>query len=239
MNGNRRFYKSVTTGPLGDGYGVFLDGRRLVTPAKKPLIVAGDAAAKLIAAEWDAQTETIVTASMPITRLVNVAIDRAPETREALADEVRKYVSSDLLCYPVSAPEKLANRQNETWQPILDWASQELGMNMKVAANSLALIQDEETLNKARELAADYDDLRLTTLTFLTGLLGSAILAFGMLKNYLQAEQAFAAIRIEEEHNAEIWGHDYEDQDKAEAKLADLKAVEKLLNALNRPMPQD
>ncbi|KAF0186218.1 MAG: ATP12 ATPase [Hyphomonadaceae bacterium] len=232
MTTKQRFYKTVTADVLVEGFGVFLDGRKLVTPAKKPLIVANLATAQLIAAEWEAQSETINTTTMPITRLVNVAIDRTPNARAEMAQEIRKYASTDLLCYRTSAPQKLAQKQVEIWNPILLWAKQDLGLDMAMSIDSLALVQSEKTLNEVEALAVQLDDLTLTLLAFLVPLCGSAILGFAMLRHQLSANQVFEAIRIEENHNAEIWGHDYEDLDKAQEKLADLLAVERILAAL-------
>ena len=231
MSENRRFYNTVTIGELGAGFGVFLDGRKLVTPAKSPLIVPTLKMAQLIAAEWEDQTETIKPNTMPITRLINVAIDRTPQARDAMAQEVRKYASTDLLCYRTSAPQKLAAKQAEIWDPILAWAKSELGLNMALSFDSLALMQSETTLKTVQEFASGLDDIRLTILGFIVPLCGSAILGFAMLHGFLTANQIFEAIRIEENHNAEIWGHDYEDLDKAKEKLADLAAIEQLLNA--------
>lgn len=232
MTTKQRFYKTVNTDALGEGFGVFLDGRKLVTPAKKPLVVVNLAVAQLIAAEWEAQSETINTATMPITRLVNVAIDRTPEARVEMAQEIRKYASSDLLCYRISAPQKLALKQAEIWNPILQWAQQDMGVDMALVIDSLELVQSEKTLNDIEATALELDDLMLTLLAFLVPLCGSAILGFAMLRGNLSANQVFEAIRIEENHNAEIWGHDYEDLDKATEKLADLGAVERLLATL-------
>ncbi|MEK7660693.1 MAG: ATP12 family protein [Pseudomonadota bacterium] len=232
MTTKQRFYKTVTADILGEGFGVFLDDRKLVTPAKKPLIVANLALAQLIGDEWEAQSETINTATMPITRLVNVAIDRTPNARAEMAQEIKKFASTDLLCYRTSAPQKLAQKQDEIWNPILEWAKQDLDLGMAMAIDSLDLVQSDETLNKVEVMASELDDLMLTLLAFLVPLCGSAILGFALLRGQLSANQVFEAIRIEENHNAEIWGHDYEDLDKAKEKLADLVAVERILAAI-------
>lgn len=233
MIDKNRFYKNVTCSEIGGGFGIFLDGRRLVTPAKNPLVVPEMALAQLIAAEWAGQSETVKPATMPITRLVNVAIDRTPATRNEMAIEVRKYASSDLLCYRINAPQKLAQKQAEIWDPILDWAKTDLSVEMVLVIDSLKLVQSDATLQTIQETALQLDDIRLTALMFVTALCGSAILALALLRGHLTALQIFEAIRIEENHNAEIWGHDYEDLDKAKEKLADLVAAEQTLRVLD------
>lgn len=232
MSNIKKFYKTAEARPNKNGFGVFLDGRALKTPAKNALSLPTMAAAQIIAAEWDAQIEEIKPNTMPLTRLVNVAIDRTPNTRQEIAAEIKKYASTDLLVYRVKAPEKLARAQADAWDNMLEWARQSLGIDMAINNDSLELVQTKETLEKVYETAIKLDDLRLTILGFLVPLTGSAILGFALLHGAIDAQKAFAAIRIEEEHNAQIWGHDYEDLDKAKEKLADLEAVEKLIVAL-------
>ncbi len=233
INGARRFYKSVTIAQLETGFAVLLDGRKIITPDKKPLILPTLAAAEVIANEWLSQEETIKTASMPMTRLVNLAIDKGSESHVGMAEEIRKYLSSDLVCYRVSAPERLAIKQEMAWDSVINWLYEAKGIKLYTAKDSLALIQSDDELNKAFEYANSLNDLHLTLLTFLTGLTGSAALAMAMFEGFINADEVFKAIRIEEDHNAEIWGYDYEDLDKSQEKHNDLIATEKLIKSLN------
>src|SRR5688572_6797948 len=72
----RRFYTSASAVTAEGGYGVALDERRLLTPGGAPFIAPTRALAEVCAAEWKAQGEHIVPASMPITQLAFAAIDR-------------------------------------------------------------------------------------------------------------------------------------------------------------------
>ena len=82
---SRRFYKTVSvTGDLG----IALDGRLVKTPGKVPLHLPLPALAQAVAAEWEAQGETIDPASMVMTRLANTAIDRVPAHRPAILAEM-------------------------------------------------------------------------------------------------------------------------------------------------------
>ncbi len=217
---------------LGDGFGVFLDNRRLVTPAKNSLIVPSLKAAELIALEWENQGENIDTDTMPITRLVNVAIDRAQFTRNELVSEIQKYASSDLCCYRTSAPQILYETQCKIWDEQIDWVKNKFSITFIAKSDSLGLFQTEETLNKIGEIAQEYDDIQLTILAFVTALAGSAILGVRLVEKEITPEELFKAIRIEEDHNAAIWGYDDEDLSKANAKLEDLKSAFLLINAI-------
>ena len=68
----KRFYRQATVGEGGD---VLLDGKQVFTPARRPLTAPSRALAEAIAAEWNAQGDTIDPARMPLTRLANAAID--------------------------------------------------------------------------------------------------------------------------------------------------------------------
>src|SRR5262249_4638925 len=72
----KRFYKRAAAEPHEGGFAVMLDGRLARTPAKHPLRVDRIAVAEALAAEWDAPTAEIDPAAMPLTRIVNAAIDR-------------------------------------------------------------------------------------------------------------------------------------------------------------------
>ena len=81
---------------------------------------------KRIAAEWNAQEDEIDPARMPLTRLANAVIDAVAEKPQAVADEIAKYLGSDLVFYRADAPEGLVARQAEHWDPVLAWARDEL-----------------------------------------------------------------------------------------------------------------
>src|SRR4051812_10208375 len=71
----KRFYKEVGIRAESSGFAVTLDGRRVKTPAKADLVLPSEAAAEAIAEEWRAQGEEIDPRTMPLTRLVNSALD--------------------------------------------------------------------------------------------------------------------------------------------------------------------
>ena len=83
--GLKRFYKEAAVAPAAGGFGVRLDGRTLRTPGKQELIAPTRGLAEAVAAEWAAQGAKIEPASMPMTQLLNTAIERVP--REMFAIE--------------------------------------------------------------------------------------------------------------------------------------------------------
>ncbi len=229
----RRFYKTVDIAQVETGFAVRLDRATPKTPAKKPLVLPTQAAAELVAAEWDAQIETIDPFAMPITRLVNVALDRAAETRAAMVGEIVKYAATDLVCYRATTPASLVAAQAAAWDPLLAWAETHLGVQLVTTAQALAIDQPEESLARIEATAHALDDLRLTALAFANGLAGSAIVALALIHRHIDGETAFRAIRVEEDWQAERWGRDPDEEKIANARRVDLIAAERLVSALD------
>ena len=132
----KRFYKSVSVEPSDDGFAVKLDGRPVRTPGKALLALPAEAAARLVAAEFDAQTETIDPVKMPVLRLVNTAIDGVSADQQAVLEDIVRFASSDLLCYRADGPQGLVERQNDRWDPVLDWARSALGLHSAVVTGA-------------------------------------------------------------------------------------------------------
>ena len=80
----KRFYETVEVVEQPDGYHILLDGRTLKTPGKQVLQTKTHYIAELIAKEWRAQDTEIKPETMPVTRLINVAIEQTPSNRERL-----------------------------------------------------------------------------------------------------------------------------------------------------------
>jgi len=237
----RRFYQAATIaavaspglasqGDIGrQGYRLLLDGKALRTPAKADFVVPTRELAAALAAEWQAQQEHIDPASMPLTRLVNSAIDGVAGRQAEVSAEIVKYVLSDLLCYRAADPDELVGRQAGTWDPILAWCQEELGIRLNVTTGIVPVAQPEavaaglatwlETLN-AFELAAAHT---------LTTLLGSAVLAVALARGHLTCASAWAAAHIDEDFQAEKWGLDSIAQARRERQWRQLEAASCLL----------
>src|SRR5438128_12539644 len=71
----KRFYTSAGVAETDGGFSITLDGRPIKTPSGKIVIAPKREIAEAIAAEWQAQQETIDPLSMPLTRLANSRLD--------------------------------------------------------------------------------------------------------------------------------------------------------------------
>ena len=77
-----------------------------------------------VAAEWERQRETIDPADMPLTRLLNSAIDGVAHTMAETRADIVRYAGSDLLCYRAEEPDTLVARQAHAFDPVLRWAAE-------------------------------------------------------------------------------------------------------------------
>ena len=205
----RRFYDKAEVVPAadGDGYVIRLDGKPVRTPARRVLGAPSLALAQAIAAEWDAQRDVIDPAKMPLTRLANAIIDGVADQPRAVAAEIGRYLASDLLFYRAGGPEGLIERQVRHWDPILEWAHEELGARFAVGEGIIHVAQPDTALAAARAAIPD-DPWRLGAVHVVTTLTGSALLALALLRERLTADQAWQAAHVDEDWNMEQWGRD-------------------------------
>ncbi len=221
----KRFYAQATMQPEEDGYVLRLDGKRAMTPARRPLAVPHAHLAEAIAAEWTGQGEFVDPASMPVTRLANSAIDGVAARLAEVRAEVLTYARNDLVCYRAGEPEGLVLRQRGAWDPILAWAEGRFG-RFALAEGIVHVAQPEATLASLTAALDAYDDpFRLAGLSLATTLSGSALIALALAGGALDVEAAWAAAHVDEDWNIEKWGADAEAMQRRAARFEDFKAA--------------
>lgn len=205
----KRFFKTATAGAADSGYTVFLDGKPIRTPAKAPLVVRSKQLAEAIAAEWQAQGDTIKQATLPLTRLAGTAIDLVAQKRDEIIAEIAKYAATDLVCYRAEEPSELAMRQHRAWQPHLDWAGERYAP-LTATAGIAPISQAPAALEAYRRAVAAYDNMMLTALHLATTTLGSLVLALALIEGRIDAQAAFTAAELDQSFQIERWGEDAE-----------------------------
>jgi len=225
----KRFYKNASVDDLDNGYVVLLDGRQLKTPKTKQILRVDSAhVAALIAAEWNAQGDDIIPATMPVTRLINVAIEITPDKRSDLTAEARKYAGTDLLCYRSAETRLYLEHQAENWDPVLEWAAAR-GIKLQTTLGLSVIDQDETALGAVEDYAALLDDVKLTLFLHLISTFGSAILAMALMEAHLDAERAFTLSRLDEIWQIKHWGQVDDAKDRSDAIGAEIAALCKIL----------
>jgi chaperone required for assembly of F1-ATPase len=233
----KRVYTRVETGRVdcgwGDGgWGVALDGKKLLTPGKNELVLPNAAFAAAIAAEWDAQREEIRPATMPLFRLAATAIDRTAAQRALVVCETAGYASTDLLCYRADHPPALMARQQAAWQPLIDWAALRYDSVLAVTSGIVPVRQSPATLSAFAAIVAAQDEFRLTALHNLTAASGSLVIALALIEGRLDAEAAFATSQLDETFEIEAWGEDSEAAARRRNIAADIAAAARFIALL-------
>src|SRR6267378_3964889 len=88
----RRFYEHAGVEGGGGEFRIVLDGRPVKTPGRRTLAAPTGVLAQAIAAEWEAQRDSIDPANMPLTRLANTIIDGVVDAAPAVTAEVERYL---------------------------------------------------------------------------------------------------------------------------------------------------
>jgi chaperone required for assembly of F1-ATPase len=229
----RRFYTLAGVGEAEGGFAVLLDGRPLRTPRKAALVVGSRTLAEALAAEWAAQVEVVDPASMPLTRLVNVAIDGVTGETAAVRADIVGYAGSDLICYRAEGPEGLVAAQARAWDPVVTWAREVLGAHLRRTEGVMFVRQSDAALAAVRAAIAHLDPLALTAVHVATTLTGSAMLALALLHGRLRVDEAWAAAHVDEDWNIAQWGADAEAMQRRAKRFEDLRAAALVLDALN------
>jgi chaperone required for assembly of F1-ATPase len=233
----KRFYKDVTVAELDGAFRILLDGRTVRTPLRNHLAVPGAELANTIAGEWAAQQEYIDPAVMPLTRIVNSALDGVAREEDAVAAEIVKYAGSDLLCYRAGDPEALVEEQAAGWDPLIAWMRDACGAQFILAEGVMFATQPEPAISAFRNSLQTLVDagrsrpLLLAGLHVMTTLTGSAILALAVGQLHMTAQGAWAAAHVDEEFQARFWGEDAEAADRRARRWLDMQAAARMVLA--------
>ena len=222
----RRFYKTVEVKEEDGRFVLSLDGRRARTPGRDPLASQSRTLMLEVAAEWERRRDTIDPAEMPLTRLVNSAIDGVAHTMAETRADILRYAGSDMLCYRAEEPDTLVARQAQAFDPVLRWAADELSARFRVTAGIVHVAQPPEALSAIGAALEAYDNpVELAALSVMTTLTGSALLALAVARGSLPWEAAWGAAHVDEDFEIERWGVDAEAMAQREARRREFEAA--------------
>jgi len=236
----KRFYQDVTTGPgLDGGWVILLDGRPVRTPGKDLLCAPSPAMAGAVAQEWQAQGDTILPGTMPLTALLTTAIDRVAPERPAITQSVLSYLNGDLLCYRVEKGDAhgLDDEQARRWDPWLTWFAGRFGHTLHTTTTLSAFTQSDDAHTDISGYLSGLSLHQFNALQVATSLTGSIVLALALTEGSLSPEDAYACALCEElyferRHKLEQHGLDPIEEKKRAALMTDLKACRAYLDVL-------
>ena len=152
------------------------------------------------------------------------ALAELEKNRSAMERQLKIFAQTDLLFFFSEKPE-LKKRQQEMWQPILNWAQAEL--QIKIA------VTDELEVPDNRELVAALDGVfaRMGDGQFCCWYaamlnMRSVLLGLALVEGPLTADEAFLLAQAEELWQNERWGEDAKAAKLRQAQLNDLQVIE-------------
>lgn len=229
----KRFYKEAGVEERDGLFHLTLDGRVARTPGKQALAVPSRALAEAMAREWTEQGGEIDPATMPITRIVNSAIDGVTPRQAEVAEDLVRYAGSDLTLYRVSEPARLVQSQDIAWNPVLDWAKEAHGARFTLAEGVMHVTQPDEAIDAVRAVIERIDSpFALAALHVMTTLSGSVLIALAHALGPFEADQAWAAAHVDELYQESVWGEDYEAMERRRKREADFRAASEVFRLL-------
>lgn len=223
IKGRKRFYEHVTVDETTDLLGarawqVKLDGRAVKTPRKLPLHLPTRSLALCVAAEWDAQGETLEPDLMPIMALSSIALQLTPETRLPIVENLVGYATTDttMVRVPEATDADLHERQKRVWDPIIDWFGAEVA-ELEPFEGIMAppSAMDPAKLARVETAIERLNDWELAALQAVTTTAKSIAVGFALVRGRLSPEDAVEAARVDEDYQTSLWGtvvngHDFD-----------------------------
>ena len=226
----KRFHIEAGIAEAEGGFAVTLDGKPIKTPSGRKVLAPTSGIAEQIAAEWDAQGELIDPLTMPLTRFAN-SVGEVTERVDAVADDIEKYLGSDLLFYRAGYPEALVAREAAYWDPVLTWAADHLGAHFILSEGIVHVTQPEQAIKAARAVFPA-DPWSVAALHVVTTLTGSALLALALFRGAMDSDDVWAAAHVDDDWNVEKWGVDEEVAARRAARFIDFRAAVTILEAM-------
>ena len=234
----KRFYKEVGVEEKDEGsFAVTVDGRVVKTPMRAPLVLPSEALAVAVAQEWDAQRTHIEPLFMPLTKFASTVLDRYPEVRDKVTNNLVKYLASDSLAFRNHNPGSLAALQHKKWDPVVEWVGQNHGVVLDVT-DGLMPSHPAQSAEALRKYLDALDDWQLVGFDRIAASTRSVTLSLALTEGHLSPEQTLALSRLEEEFQTGVWGvveggHDIDET----VAMVDLTAADVYLRILQLSQP--
>lgn len=240
----KRFWDIAAPVQAETGWQVALDARPVRLPHSQgvgegggaPLLLPVQALAEAVAGEWQraggGKGGELTYDDLPLTRLAGTAQARIAPDPAAVALELARYAESDLLCYRADFPRQLAARQQETWQPWLDWAADHHGARLRWTTGIVHTPQDPAALAALAAATARLSPHALAALGIAVPAMGSLVLGLALAEGVMDGERAYAISHLDETTQIETWGHDEEAEARLRQVAADIAVAARLLSLL-------
>ena len=190
------------------GFRLICNGKGMKTPAEKDFVLPTQSLGEAIVAEWQAQGEKVNPATMPLTQLAATALDIIAKDRAGIIKQVVAYAGTDLLCHRAAEPPALVQKQQQLWQPLLDWCARHYQAPLNVGEGLMPVVQPPASLTRLHDVVAAYDNFALAGLRQAVDVSGSLVLGLALAEGHLSPEHVFEAAELDHSFQMEKWGED-------------------------------
>ena len=152
------------------------------------------------------------------------------EMREKIITDILSFVDTDVLFFRAEYPDNLIKKQNEKWNPLLEWFKKEYGVEPKVTSQITPPKQDKKLAKVIGDEVRKMSGRELIAFSKTAGGFTSLILALAVMKKHISVDDAFALSRLDELFQNEMWGEDKEALNSRKFALNDVKNAMRLIN---------
>lgn len=203
-----------------------------LTPGKHPFTLTSPTLAKAIAAEWEGQ-EKFSSAKMKLTTLAYTAIDRIEPQKANVIEALLVFLDTDTLSYRASDDQVLLQKQEAQWDPVLAWAGKTFGATWQATTGVMPIDQSPALHKSVGTYLSTLSSMQLSALSVLASVYSSLVLAVAVVAGHIDGMKAFALSRLEEDTQAEKWGHDEEAVTRAKRLEDEARTASQFLNLLD------
>ena len=230
----KRFWKTASLIETPSGQQLMLDAKPLRLPEGGTLIIGQQKLARAIREEWQNAGGAIGAeihpgTALPLTQLHTTATHRVAQHREGTVAAIAAYGETDLLCYRTHAPAELRRRQDEAWQPWLDWAAITLDAPLLISESIIHIQQPLESIAALRAATAACTNHQLAALGVIVPVTGSLVLGLALIAGALTAAELFGVATVDEQYQTEFWGLDDEAAARTKNIAADITVAARFL----------
>jgi chaperone required for assembly of F1-ATPase len=169
---------------------------------------------------------------MPLNALACTALDIVAPHRDRIVADLVEHGGHDLVCYWTDETGELLRRQQDHWQPLLDWAAEALGAPLRKTCGIASQPQPAESLAALERAVAAHDDLELTGLAAAAKAASSLVIALALSRGQIGAEEAAELSQLDELYQAERWGGDAEAEARRAALAGEIAAAARFIQFL-------
>jgi chaperone required for assembly of F1-ATPase len=221
----KRFWTNTRVVSDGQEFLIQLDSRLLKLPSGQGLAVPFQALAEGIASEWAMAGQSFTPDDLPLTRLATTAQDRVRLKHTEIVEQLTAFGMSDLLCYRAADEPLLAQREEQVWQPWIDWTEKEFGITLKFTSGIMHIEQSARCREGFTAHLSTMNEYQLAGLGVIVPALGSLVLGLAVEAGALAPDTACECANLGELWQEARWGTDDEATARRRAVAEDVAAT--------------